>query len=43
MRNAAHFWKGAKVRFGLILTGEKLVDDAAYRAELLSFEPEATS
>jgi nucleoside phosphorylase len=30
-----------KVRFGVVLTGEKLVDDVDYRDELKTFEPEA--
>jgi len=34
-------WKGAKTNFGLMLTGEKLVDDVDYRAQLLAFEVEA--
>jgi tetratricopeptide (TPR) repeat protein len=31
----------AKVRFGLILSGEKLVDNIDFRGQLLKFEPEA--
>jgi len=34
-------WKGAPVKPGLILTGEKLVDNVDYRSQLLSFESEA--
>lgn len=34
-------WKGARVRPGLILSGDKLVDDIDYRDQLLQFEPEA--
>src|SRR5437867_11808255 len=30
-----------KVRFGLIVSGEKLVDSLEFRAQLLEFEPEA--
>ena len=34
-------WQGAKVRFGLVLSGEKLVNDLAFRTSLLKLEPEA--
>ncbi|MBL1174141.1 hypothetical protein [Pantanalinema sp. GBBB05] len=34
-------WNGAKVRFGVVLTGEKLVDNVDFRDQLRSFEPEA--
>jgi nucleoside phosphorylase len=34
-------WRGAAVRPGVILTGEKLLDNLDYRTQLLSFEPEA--
>lgn len=34
-------WQGAKVHFGLILSGEKLINDQIFRDELLAFEPEA--
>lgn len=34
-------WDGAKVRFGVVLTGEKLVDNIDFRDQLRSFEPEA--
>jgi len=34
-------WRGAKVRFGVLLTGEKLVDNVDYRAQLVKFETEA--
>lgn len=40
-RSASLYWNGAKVRFGLILAGEKLVDNIDYREQLKSFEPEA--
>lgn len=30
-----------KIRFGLLLTGEKLIDDINYRNQLLSLDPEA--
>ena len=34
-------WNGAQVKSGVILTGEKLVDNVDYRSQLLSFESEA--
>jgi nucleoside phosphorylase len=34
-------WKGAKVRFGLVLSGDKLVDNHDYREQLRASEPEA--
>ena len=34
-------WKGAKAKTGLILTGDKLVDNIDYRNQLLQFEKEA--
>jgi nucleoside phosphorylase len=34
-------WDQAKVHFGLILTGEKLVDNIDFRNQLGQFEPEA--
>ena len=34
-------WDGARVRFGVVLTGEKLVDNIDFRDQLRSFEPEA--
>ena len=34
-------WKGAPVRWGLILSGEKLVDNVDYRTQLLTFASEA--
>ena len=40
--NNAHFdWELAKVRFGLVLTGEKLVDNLDYRESLKKLETEA--
>ena len=36
-----HEWKSAKVRFGAVLTGEKLVDNVDFRNQLRGFEPEA--
>jgi nucleoside phosphorylase len=40
-RSADLYWKEATVRFGLILTGEKLVDNIDYRGQLTKFAPEA--
>ncbi|MBI5367133.1 MAG: tetratricopeptide repeat protein [Planctomycetes bacterium] len=34
-------WEACTVRFGVVLTGEKLVDNVDYRDELRRFEPEA--
>jgi nucleoside phosphorylase len=34
-------WEGAPVQFGLILSGEKLVNDLEFRTQLLNIEPEA--
>jgi nucleoside phosphorylase len=34
-------WQGAKVRSGVILSGDKLVDNLDYRNQLVGFEPEA--
>ena len=40
--HAADFgWEGADVRFGLILSGDKLVDNIDFRQQLKDFEPEA--
>ena len=41
LQNAHLDWHGADVRFGLLLTGEKLVDDLDYRESLKKLEPEA--
>lgn len=41
MKSADLTWDGAPVRFGVLLTGEKLVDHLAFRAQLLCLEPEA--
>ncbi len=38
---AQTLWKGERVTPGLVLSGEKLVDDIDYRAQLLDLEPEA--
>jgi nucleoside phosphorylase len=40
-KTADLLWNGAKVRFGVVLTGEKLVDNVDFRDELHSFESEA--
>jgi nucleoside phosphorylase len=40
-KNADLHWQGAKVRFGCVLTGEKLVDNVDFREQLRAFEPEA--
>jgi hypothetical protein len=41
LKSADLYWEGTTVRFGLILTGEKLVDNVDYRDQLKKFEPEA--
>jgi nucleoside phosphorylase len=40
-RAAELAWKGARLHFGLVLSGEKLVNDPAFRDCLLEAEPEA--
>jgi nucleoside phosphorylase len=41
-RAAAHYWQAPpKVEFGLLLSGDKLVDNQDFRNQLLSLEPEA--
>jgi nucleoside phosphorylase len=40
-RGAELEWTGAPLHFGLILSGEKLVNDPTFRNELLTIEPEA--
>jgi nucleoside phosphorylase len=42
-QSAELYWDAlnAKARFGLILSGEKLVDNVDFRQQLLQFEPEA--
>ena len=40
-KSADLLWEGAKVRFGVVLTGEKLVDNIDFRDQLRTFEPEA--
>ena len=41
LKSADLMWDGAKVRFGVVLTGEKLVDNVDFREQLRGFEPEA--
>jgi nucleoside phosphorylase/tetratricopeptide (TPR) repeat protein len=41
LKSAKLLWAGAKVRFGLILSGEKLVDNLDFRDQLCRFEEEA--
>jgi len=40
-KGADLLWKVARVRFGVVLTGEKLVDNVDFREQLRRFEPEA--
>jgi nucleoside phosphorylase len=40
-KNADLHWQGAKVHFGCVLTGEKLVDNRDFREELRRYEIEA--
>jgi len=40
-KNAALHWKAAEVRFGCLLSGDKLVRNGTFRKRLLEFEPEA--
>lgn len=40
-RSAELSWKRVKVDFGLLLTGEKLIDNSKFRENLRKFEPEA--
>ena len=40
-RAAIYSWKGAKPNFGLVLSGEKLVDNLAFRNRLIQAAPEA--
>ena len=41
LKSANLLWDGARVRFGCILSGEKLVDNLDFREQLHSFELEA--
>src|ERR1035441_3460021 len=38
---AQYSWTGAMLRFGLVLSGEKLVDNLAFREQLRALEPKA--
>lgn len=40
-RDGELHWDGAKVRFGLVLSGDKLVDNIDFRDQLCTLEPEA--
>ena len=39
-RDGELYWDGAEVEFGLILSGEKLVDNLDFRSQLQKLEPE---
>ena len=41
MKSAELLWEGSKVHYGVILSGEKLVDDPNFKDFLKSIEPEA--
>ena len=42
LKNAAlEQWQGAELRFGVVLTGQTLVDNIGYRDQLCNLEPEA--
>lgn len=41
VKSSEVMWEGATLRFGTILTGEKLVDNLDFREQLRGFEPEA--
>ncbi len=41
LRSADMVWDGARVHFGVVLSGEKLVDNPAFRDQLLDFEKDA--
>jgi nucleoside phosphorylase/tetratricopeptide (TPR) repeat protein len=41
LKSADLLWDGAKVRFGVVVTGEKLVDDIAFRTQVCASEREA--
>ncbi|NER97278.1 MAG: hypothetical protein F6J86_26105 [Symploca sp. SIO1B1] len=40
-KSANLLWNGAKVHFGVLLTGESVVDNREFRDQLLKLEPEA--
>jgi nucleoside phosphorylase len=39
--SAAHDWHGGRVKIGLLLSGDKLIDDIDFRNQLREIEPEA--
>ncbi len=39
-RSGDNDWHGAQVHFGVILSGEKLIDDKSFRDSLVAFAPE---
>ena len=41
LKSAELLWEGARVRFGLVLSGEKLVDNLDFRQQLKGFASEA--
>jgi nucleoside phosphorylase len=41
LHNAELDWEGSQIHFGLVLTGEKLVDNVDFRAQLRDLESEA--
>src|SRR6185369_11344851 len=40
-KSSALTWQKTELRFGLLLTGEKLIDNRAYREQLRAAEPQA--
>ncbi|MBE3564486.1 MAG: hypothetical protein IMW90_02035 [Thermogemmatispora sp.] len=40
-KSGAKSWSGQRVQFGLLLSGEKLINDKEYRDQLQALEPEA--
>lgn len=40
-KNNAHGWSGQQTAFGVILSGDKLIDNVIYRDEIRGFAPEA--
>jgi nucleoside phosphorylase len=40
-KDGAHDWRGAQPHFGLLLSGEKLIDNPAFLEQLRRLEPEA--
>ncbi len=41
-RSAIFCWNGPRVQFGLLLSGDKLIDHKGFRDQLLQLEPEST-